>query len=171
MNENLMQLTNQTNSIVNKLIECDSEDPPKELIEELDSTDIKMKDKVDGYYFITERLKLETEFWKHKAEEYLKVSKVCKSLREHLQNNLKSAMKKLDQVDLFGNDIRYKLSNSKPKLNIFDEGQLPSSYLTEVIEYKPDKERIINDLKDGKKVPGCELIACHSIRHYVNKKN
>ena len=43
-------------------------------------------------------------------------------------------------------------------LQIIEEGKIPKYYYTEVVTQKLDKERILKDLKDGKKVPGCDII-------------
>ena len=34
----------------------------------------------------------------------------------------------------------------------------PQEYFKEIVTVKLDKERILKDLKEGKKVPGCDMI-------------
>ena len=46
----------------------------------------------------------------------------------------------------------------RASLQIIEEERIPKKYYTEVVTQKLDKDRILKDLKEGKKVPGCDII-------------
>ena len=43
-------------------------------------------------------------------------------------------------------------------LEIIDESKIPKEYFKQVVTEKLDREKILNDMKDGKKIPVCDII-------------
>lgn len=134
----------------------------------MDVTAAELQAKTDRYAAFMERLDLESDHWKQKADEYARVSKSCKLLKERLNNNIKMAMQVLGQDDLVGNEMRFKLSKLAPKLVTTDG--LDSAYKMAVTEYVPDKERIKADLNAGKRIEGAFLEDVYSLRKYPARK-
>jgi len=66
-----------------RLNELDEEDGPL-LSSQLDAMD-DMQEKVDAYYYVLQRLELETDFWKNEAAKAAKKSKAYKIMAENLE--------------------------------------------------------------------------------------
>lgn len=125
--------------------------------------------KADRYAMFLERLDVEADFWKQKAESYLKVSKSCKALKDRLNDNIKTAMRAMNTDELNGEEMRFKLSRTKPKL-VLDEAVLPVGFKMQVTEYVPDKKRIEEALEVGEQIPGAKFEATYSLRKYLNAR-
>lgn len=126
--------------------------------------------KVDAYYYIMSRLERAHSFWKEDAAARQAVAKSCERTIEQMQLRLKIAMGKLGVTELSGNDHRYVLTTAKKRLVIDRPHDVPATYLLEVVEYVPDKERIKKDLEEGKEIDGCKLEGGTALRSYFNKK-
>lgn len=52
---------------------------------------------------------------------------------------------------------------SSERVEIMDDQTVPKAYLAKTVIFKPDKAKIKEALKNGKKVKGCTLLACKNI--------
>ena len=164
-NKSLPALVLQMSEIVSQIAENGGE--LSEVLEQaFDFTGAELKAKADSYAFFMERLDSESDYWKAKAEQYAKVSKSCKTLKERLNTNIKLAMQIIGTDELMGEDMRFKLSRSAPKL-VLDESLLPDAYKMIVSETVPDKERIKAALVDKLEVSGAKLEDVYSLRKYL----
>lgn len=167
MSESLRALVAQATNLSTALIESGGELPP-EMEAALTEIDVKLPIKIDGYAVIMERLEMESEYWKQKAELYVDISRGCLKARERLKESLKFAMGQLGADELKGIDVRFKLSNAKPKL-VINEALLETGYLIAQTVSVPDKKRIEQDLKDGIAIEGAMFMESKSLRSYANK--
>jgi hypothetical protein len=166
--QSLFELVAQSNGLTQMIIEAGGELSP-ELEKQLTQLDLSVAEKVDGYNFAIDRLALEASHWKSKADFYLKIAKACETAQARIKDSLKKAMLDLGKTEIQGNDIRYVLSNTQPKLEL-DEKALDPAYKMEIRELVPDKERIKLELKRGAQISGAKLIPGYSLRPYANKK-
>lgn len=155
--------------ILQQVIEAGGELSP-ELETAFDNLGSQIQTKADGYAFFMDRLDNESEFWKEKANAYLKVSRSCANLKERLNNSIKLAMRTLDADEIKGDDMRFKLSKLAPRL-VLEEALLPSEYKMVVTTHVPDKDRIKADLANKVEIPGAMLEPVYSLRKYPNRKN
>lgn len=168
MSESLPAIVSQMSEIMNQIIENGGELSPV-LEQAFDDVGSQLQTKADSYAFFMERLDTEADFWKQKAESYLKVSRSCAALKARLNENIKFAMRTLNTDEVKGGDVRFKLSKLAPKL-VMDEARLPSEYKMIVTTTVPDKERIKHDIGVGIKIEGAALEDVFSLRKYANKK-
>lgn len=166
--DSLRAIVVQTKDIVSLLVENGGE-----MNEQIEAALISLEDrtpaKIDAYAVVMERMQMESEYWKSKADYYAKVGKACANVREKLRENLKYAMEQLGTREIAGRDVRFRLSPTTPKL-VIAESLLDSEYFkTETIR-TPDKDRIKEDLKAGKQIDGATLMESFAVRQYANSK-
>lgn len=127
--------------------------------------------KVDSYEFKQEAIKSQIEKFKSRAEMFTAAARALANLSESLKDRLKFAMLELDATELNGNLFRYKLSNSKPTVQIYDESKLPKKFLKSKTTYSPDKEAIKAAIDAGEPVSGACLEMGFTLRVYASKGN
>lgn len=168
MKETLRTLVQQSNDLMMQLAESGGELTP-ELESQLANVELALPEKVDSYAHLIDRLDVEIETWKQKADFYSAIAKSCKNVKERLKENIKFAMQEMTVSEIKGNDVRFKLSSSKPSLQI-DESLIDPLYTSQVTTTVIDKKRIEEDLKAGVPVAGARLIENVSLRTYANRR-
>jgi hypothetical protein len=118
-----------------------------------------------------ERMESISEFYKKRADDYLRLSKAASRLVDYCKDNLKYAMQELDTNELVGNDFYFKLSKTNPKCVIDDEAKIDMVYKREIKEIVVDKKAILEDLKQGLPVVGAKLEESFSLRAYIKSPN
>jgi len=164
----LVELTVESKTIAEKLIENGGE-LTEELEHELNVNATELSLKVDSYKFVLDELGLKAEFWKNLKSQVVNAERSAKRASENLKDRLKYSMKLTGASELSGTVFRAKKSRGKPKVRILDEESLPGSYLRERVILEPDKEKILNDLLEGKQVDGCVLEEVETLRFYTSK--
>lgn len=164
----LPEIVARANLLEQALVEAGGELSP-EIESMLEEVGKDLAAKTDSYAFFMERLDVQAEHWKAKADAFAKVSKSCKNLKERLNDRIKEAMRELGTEEIVGSDMRFKLSKMAPKL-VIEEALLPKEYLMAVTEYVPDKERIKEDLANKCEVTGAKMEEVFALRKYVARK-
>lgn len=129
-----------------------------------------MADKIDGYSYFIDRLEIGMDYLKAKENELKAARKAYENMIERLQFNLRLTMDMLNIDELRGHDYRYKRTEGKPRVEIYDEQELPLNMMREKINYEPDKDKIKDAIESGNQVLGARLIASTQLRRYINKK-
>lgn len=167
MSQNLVEIVTQSNDLTRYLLERGGELTP-ELEAMLDSVNIALAEKIDAYHHVMERMELEQGYWKAKADAMNRIAQAHAKVREKLKESIKRAMYELGKDEVLGNDVRFRLSTTKPALELTSE--LDPAYLMTVTEQVPDKDRIRKDLEAGKAIKGAALVTGFSLRPYACKK-
>lgn len=167
MSNSLFDLALGASHITEKLIESGGE-ISTELEAVFDDIGTQLATKVDSYSAIIDRLDVEAEFFKSRADAYLKVSKSCKALKDRLNTNIKAAMVMMDTDEIKGEEMRFKLSKLAPKI-VIDEAALPSNFKMVVTETVPDKSLIKDAVEAGEEIPGVTREEVFSLRKYLNR--
>ena len=82
------------------------------------------------------------------------LEKKINHMREYLRANLeKSGIKKIDAPD-----ISISMQKNPYKVVITNENEIPEDFIDTKETKAVNKEKIKEALKDGKEVPGCELV-------------
>lgn len=168
MSDSLLKQINDQNDLMAKLIESDGE-LTEDMEKALATLETSVPAKLDSYYLIMERLEAEAEYFKSRAEEFSMAAKQMTAARDRLKKNIKFAMENSGVAELAGNDYRFTLSKSKPRLIIQDE-LVPDDYKVEVVTIEIEKDRIADHLREGLVIPGCRFEPVMSFRSSVNKK-
>ena len=167
MEKNLMTIVADTNKLTEQLIEAHGELSP-ELEAQLDTVNLELGLKIDGYKHVIDRVDIEQTYWKEKSQLYSKIAKGCANIKNRLKDSIKLGMLGLKKDEVIGIETRFKLSKIKPKLHI-DEENLSPEYCKQRIIIEPDLERIREALEKGEKVAGAYLEDNYSLRNYVNR--
>lgn len=168
MSKPLALLVADMNQIMSQIAEAGGELSP-EIEAFLDDVQGQIQVKADGYAFIMERLTTEAEFWKAKADSYAKVAKACSALKERLNDSIKGAMVALGTDTIEGEEVRFRLSRTKPRL-VIDEDFLPPAFKMQVVTLVPDKDKILGELEMGAEVPGAKQEVSFALRKTINSK-
>lgn len=132
---------------------------PQVLVDTLDAIDDGRKTKLDNLATWADQLKAEIDF----IDEKIKTWKDEKTYRQNKLAWIKQYM--TDVMDDAGikklqtDNHMLSTRNFKASTVIDDEDKLPSTFVTQVTETKPDKRLIYQALKAGEKVPGAHLKA------------
>lgn len=166
----LLALVGVANFITQALVEAGGEITP-ELEGTMADLQLQVATKVDGYLAVMDRMEIEAEYWKSKADAYRKIAAAHTSVRERLKENIKRAMLAMGVTEVEGHETRFVLSATKPALVITDGAFIPEAYLDTVVEKVPNKIRIREALEHDQSVPGARLEGGHALRSYLRKVN
>lgn len=169
MSNSLVDLSLLMSTITTKIIEAGGELTP-ELEAMFDDVGLQLEQKVDSYSFFMERLELEAEYWKVKADQLARFSRTHQNLKDRLNERIKASMVLMGVDEVKGQDVRFKLSKAAPRL-LLEELILEDKYKIVKTETVPDKERIKADLIGGGEIKGARLVESFSLRKYLNKKS
>ena len=159
---NLYTLTTQLQAAFDRLV-IDDETGEILNFEELEQLDIALDDKLEACAIVIksklaflESLKQE----KKALEERIKdTEKSVESLKKRLTYSMQSVGK--DKLETTKVKISFKGSAS---VNITDESKIPSGYIVEKIDRKPDKTAIKKALASGQVIAGAELATKSNIQ-------
>jgi hypothetical protein len=164
MSKSLALLISEAAVIEQKLIESNGELTP-EIEALLSVTEVELPEKIDNYSIVLERFGALAKFYKERAKFFAEISKRCEAAEERLKGNIKDAMTELNKTELFGNEVKFCLARTKPKLIVDDEGKSPKEYKREVVTIEVDKDRLRDDLSIGP-IEGAHLEESYSLRTY-----
>jgi hypothetical protein len=163
----LKDLVIQSTQLEELLIESNGELTP-DLEEMLVVKDVQIPAKVDAYADVMLRMEMLADYYKQKADVFLRMSTAASAVIDRCKDNLKGAMLQLNEPEIRGFDIRFKLVASNPSVVIQNESQIPLEYIKQEIVEKIDKKKIAENLKAGKAVSGAVLEQSFSLRKYAN---
>lgn len=167
MSESLLALVSESQNMTKLLIESGGV-LTAEMEAALANVEVKLPAKIDAYASVLERMEMEEEFWKAKAKQYQAIAKGCSNVRDRLKDALKLAAENLQTDELVGIEMRFKVTNTNPKLMV-DQQLLSEDYLTRTVSFEPNNELIREELRAGKEVPGAWFSPSKSLRAYANK--
>ena len=128
----------------------------EEIDEQLDVLHTELHDKEYGVYWfyknIDSKIALAKEY-KDKADLVIKKLKYTQEKLKGLVIEAYKASKQLPAHDEF-NPIKI---IQMGKVEVIDETKIPDEYYVEKIETRLDKRRILEELKEGKEIPGVRL--------------
>ena len=115
-------------------------------------------------------MKSNAEFYKEEADKYYKISKSLETTHERIKDFLKGGMIAMDISEIIGEKVKVKISDSKGKLEIVDENDIPQQYKMIVTTHEIDKEKLRADLEAGQHITGAKLVKGKTIRFTPNRK-
>ena len=129
----------------------------KEIDEKLGELYWEMARKEDGVHFFYESLSKKIDMAKEYKDKIDNAIKKMQYTRRRVKQIVIDAREESDSMPSYSDFNPIKIIE-RASLQIIEEHRIPKHYYTEVVTQKLDKERILKDLKDGKKVPGCDII-------------
>lgn len=168
MTKSLTSIVSEIATLENSLIESGGEITP-EIENAIALRDSHLPAKIDSYAIVMERFGGVAEFYKAKADSYLKLARAANAIIDRCENNLREALRSLETKTLEGNDVVFRLSPSNPKVVFDNENLIDDAYKVTETVVKIDRKRIADDLKIGVPVPGAHLEESYSLRKSVNR--
>jgi len=165
--DSLQVLVADANTIVELLIESNGEITP-EIETTLTELEKNLTNKVDAYFVVIERLQFETKYFKAKASVFNNAAKTLSNTEERLKENIKRALRAMDKTEIVGNDYKFKISKTKPRL-IIDPQILADKFKKQTIVIEPDKDKIRALLDAGILIKGAHYEESFALRKTINK--
>ena len=128
----------------------------QEIDEQLDLLHTELHDKENGVYWFYKNLDSKVSLAKEYQEKANDVIKKLKYTQEKLKRLVLEAYAASGQLPSHDEFNPIKIIQMG-KVEIIDESKIPDEYYIEKIETRLDKRRILEELKDGKEVPGVTL--------------
>lgn len=154
--QSLASIAAEAMELSRMLVECGGELTP-ELEARLDFNSQSLVEKVDAYVAIEDQLEIQAAHWKRKADACAAISKRFGTYIERLRGRVKFVMKEMNVTELKGQDYRYKIRKSPPKLIVTDETKVPADFKMVIQTTVLDKDRIKDALKEGFEIPGAMI--------------
>ena len=133
-----------------------------DVFEELDKLNMQRNEKIVNIGRYIDGLNRESELLKEKAKQLTMRAKSKDNQVERLEQYVKDSMLKFGTKKIEDETVSIRLTSTKV-VQVNDESLIPEEYLTRKIEIKPDKRKILADLKSGKQIAGVELGENNSI--------
>tara|TARA_B100000212_G_C27381953_1_gene537488 strand:- start:2428 stop:2919 length:492 start_codon:yes stop_codon:yes gene_type:complete len=129
----------------------------QEIDERLGELYWEMARKEDGVHFFYESLNKKIEMAEDYKAKVVDAVKKLKYTRRRIKQLVIDARDTADSVPSYSDFNPIKIVE-RATLEIIDESKIPKEYFKQVVTEKLDREKILNDMKDGKKIPGCDII-------------
>lgn len=170
MTQTLKGITQDILALESLLLEAEGDLTNPALEEWMTINEENMAGKIDAYKHMMDHMEAGIEYFKQKAIEAVQARKIYENQIERMKERLRFTMTELTTSELIGTDYRFKLSKTKPKVIITDDQKIPVCYLTEKLEYTPNKEAIKIAIEKGEIIQGAHLEENYSLKPYFNKR-
>ena len=135
----------------------------QEIDEQLDTLHTELHNKENGVYWFYKNLDSKVALAKEYQEKANDVIKKLKYTQERLKGLVVEAYAASGQLPSHDEFNPIKVIQMG-KVDVLDESKIPDEYYIEKIETRLDKRRILEELKDGNKIPGVRLINNKHVR-------
>lgn len=129
---------------------------------ELDKLNMRREDKILNIARYIDDLEREIALIKDKVSILTARARSKEKRAQRLKTYVLDSMLNLGTKKIEDETVVIKL-NSTNVVNVLDEKLIPEDYLNKVVEVKPDKRRLLADLKSGKEIAGAELAVSNSV--------
>ena len=128
----------------------------QEIDEQMDSLHTELHDKENGVYWFYKNIDSKIALAKEYKDKADLVMKKLKYTQERLKGLVIEAYKASGQLPAHDEFNPIKIMEMG-KVEVIDETKIPDEYYVEKIETRLDKRRILEELKEGKDIPGVRL--------------
>lgn len=160
-NKSLIALTSQ--------MEIDLIESEGEITEAIAARLAQIAQKVDGAVFVLERFEKIAEHYADKAKKMADISTSARKANDRLREYIKGAMEAMGSTELEGDDFRFKITRSPPKVVVTSEESIPDTFMVTKVLKSPDKKAISKAIEAGQEVPGAGLEYSVGLRIYPRK--
>lgn len=156
----------ESHRIILSLIENEGEVTP-ELEALMAETHFKLAEKVDRYAYVLEMLETQEIWYRSKAHEFSHMAARLEANRQKMKDRMKEMMVAINQNELSGNEVRFKLINGKGHIEIdpnTDPKDVPAPFRREKFEF--DKIAIRGAIELGATLDFATLEPTKELRKY-----
>ena len=135
----------------------------QEIDEQLDLLHTELHEKENGVYWFYKNIDSKIDLAKEYKQKADMVIKKLKYTQERLKGLVVEAYKASGQLPAHDDFNPIKVMETG-KVEVIDETKIPEEYYVEKIETRLDKRRVLEELKEGKDIPGVRLIKNKHVR-------
>lgn len=136
----------------------------EDLMKKVDEHLTELYQKEDGTYFFYKQIGSQIEIGMSQLDKIKKYVNVMKNMQERIKQNIIGAFSAANQLPAHSEFNPIKISRSAGAVDVMNEDHIPDEYFVEVITKKLDKKRILEELKQGKSIPGVRLVRKDYVR-------
>jgi len=160
MNRSLVEITRDLVLAKNDYEIFNEED----LMARVDELFTELHQKEDGIYWLYKESEKEITLFEEQVKKLKNHTSVMKRAQERLKSLIMGTYAEVQQLPKHSAFNPIKVSKSSGAVDIIEEEDIPDEYFIEVITKKLDKKRILQELKDGTRIPGVRLVANTYVR-------
>ena len=160
MNRSLVEITRDLVLAKNDYEIFNEED----LMARVDELFTELHQKEDGIYWLYKESEKEITIFEEQVKKLKNHTSVMKRAQERLKSLIMGTYAEVQQLPKHSVFNPIKVSQSAGAVDIIEEEDIPDEYFIEVITKKLDKKRILQELKDGTRIPGVRLVTNTYVR-------
>ena len=130
----------------------------EDLMARVDELYTELHQKEDGIYWLYKESEKEITLFEEQIKKLKNHTSVMKRAQERLKSLVMGTYSEVKQLPKHSVFNPIKVAQSSGAVDIIEEEDIPDEYFVEVITKKLDKKRILQELKDGARIPGVRLV-------------
>ena len=130
----------------------------EDLMARVDELYTELHQKEDGIYWLYKESEKEITLFEEQIKKLKNHTAVMKRAQERLKSLVMGTFAEVKQLPKNSVFNPIKVSQSAGAVDVIEESEIPDEYFVEVITKKLDKKRILQELKDGARIPGVRLV-------------
>ena len=130
----------------------------EDLMARVDELYVELHQKEDGIYWLYKESEKEITLFEEQIKKLKAHTSVMKRAQERLKELIKGTFAEVKQLPKHSVFNPIKVAQSAGAVDVIEEEDIPDEYFIEVITKKLDKKRILQELKDGARIPGVRLV-------------
>ena len=136
----------------------------EDLMARVDELYTELHQKEDGIYWLYKESEKEITLFEEQIKKLKAHTSVMKRAQERLKELIRGTFAEVEQLPKYSVFNPIKVSQSAGAVDVIEESDIPDEYFVEVITKKLDKKRILQELKDGARIPGVRLATNSYVR-------
>ena len=154
MNRSLIDITRDLVLAKNNYEIFDEED----LMARVDELFTELHKKEDGIYWMYKESEKDITLFEEQIKKLKAHTTVMKRAQERIKSLVMGTYDEVKQLPKHSVFNPIKVSQSAGAVDVISQEDIPNEYFIEVITKKLDKKRILQELKDGARIPGVRLV-------------
>ena len=147
-----------TTDIMTQQMNMDMALNPEEFNVEIKELFTELYQKEDGIYWFYRNNEKKMEMVNEHIEKCRKIKKMLHNANERVKQLVIQSHDELKTMPKNSEFNPLKIRKSNGSVEVIDENEIPSEYWVTVEVKKLDKKRMLNELKEGIKIPGVRLL-------------
>ena len=136
----------------------------EDLMARVDELFTELHQKEDGIFWLYKESEKEITLFEEQIKKLKNHTNVMKRAQERLKSLVMGTYTEMQQLPKHSVFNPIKVSQSAGAVDVIEESDIPDEYFIEVITKKLDKKRILQDLKEGTRIPGVRLVTNSYVR-------
>ena len=136
----------------------------EDLMARVDELYTELHQKEDGIYWLYKESEKEITLFEEQIKKLKAHTSVMKKAQERIKGLVRGTYTEVNQLPKYSVFNPIKVSQSAGAVDVIEESDIPDEYFVEVITKKLDKKRILQELKEGARIPGVRLVTNTYVR-------